>query len=256
LDTALFLIQIVSRPDCSGNRIAVHRRRYYAMKLDKEVKIFAVLMVVAFAISGGAIYLRFFAKPAVIHSPMALMLPKEMLIPSWSAFQGDPKASFTLVEFGDYECPACRNLEPTIAKIMRDRAGKMNRVFHHCTVVDDHPHARQLALAVQAAGEQGKRWQMHEAILQNQEAFDGASPERVKDELTKLARGIGLDIERFHKDRESQSAREAVDRMEAVAESMKVSVTPTFCIARPNGLMLFRSITDMKYWLNQRDFWK
>ncbi len=226
------------------------------MGLTKEVKIFVVLMMVAIAMMGVAIYLLVSPKSTVIRSPVVLMLKREMLVPSWSVFQGDPKAPFTLVEFGDYECPPCRDMEPKVAGILNAKAGKLNRVFHHCVRVTDHPNAKTLALAVQAAGEQGKLWQMHETIFNNQNAFDGATPARVTEELTKLARETGLDVDSFNKARESKSARDAVDRMEALAKAMKVSVTPTFCIVRPKGPMLFLSIRDMEYWLNDPEFWK
>src|SRR5437868_14888905 len=112
------------------------------MRGTSEVKIFVGLMCVALAIAGVAVYL-FRTKPTtVIRPPQAVAIKPETLMPEWSQVEGSAAAPFTLVEFGDYQCPACRLSEDIVHNIMAAHPGKVKRIFHHCVIVTDHPNAK------------------------------------------------------------------------------------------------------------------
>lgn len=219
--------------------------------MTKEMKIFAAMISIALLLCGIAGYL-FLSKPKVIGLPVPLDIPRETLVPTWSAVFGNPSAPFTLVEFGDYECPACRTMASRVEELVAGNPGKLNNVFHHCVRVDDHPEAKWVAMAAFAAGEQGKLSQMHSALYKHQYDYYNSSPSELSDKLIRIAREVGLDIDRFNRDRGSPKAAESIDRMEKLASTLKVSVTPTFVLVQPAGKpILFRSIADMEYWLKK-----
>src|SRR5437764_14736987 len=81
---------------------------------------------------------------------------------------GPPTAPTTIVESGDYECPDCLNAQPIIAQVRRQLGERLRFVFRHFPQSSIHPHASVAAEAAEAAGDQGKFWEMHEALFQHQ----------------------------------------------------------------------------------------
>jgi protein-disulfide isomerase len=128
-----------------------------------------------------------------------LLLP----IQSDDHVQGAAYAQYTLVEYGDYECPDCKRLFDTIS-VMRARMGENLRlVFRHYPLSGIHPHAQQAAEATEAAGAQGRFWEMHDLLFANQNAL------RTKD-LYSYAESLPLDFPRF---REQLRQRTYEDRV-------------------------------------------
>ena len=102
---------------------------------------------------------------------------------------GDPDAPVTLVEYGDYECPHCGLARPIVKSIQRRLGKKLRFVFRNFPLAEAHPHSRHAAEAVEAAADQGKFWEMHDALFENQD--------RLEDEdLVAIARSLRLDAER------------------------------------------------------------
>lgn len=104
--------------------------------------------------------------------------------------RGPSDAWVTIVEFADFQCVFCRDVEATIARVDRERPG-LRWVFKHFPLTSIHPRALDAALAAECAGEQNRFWEMHEQLLANQHALDPVS-------LSKYAEGIGLDLETYH----------------------------------------------------------
>lgn len=137
--------------------------------------------------------------------------------------QGPPDAQVTLIEYGDYQCSHCATAHPTI-KAVQDRFGSALRfVFRNMPLTQAHPQAQLAAEAAEAAGAQGKFWEMHDALYENQRSL---GPELVRE----LARKIGLDMQRFEADLEEHRFRQRVrhDFMSGVRSG--VNGTPTFFI--------------------------
>ena len=99
---------------------------------------------------------------------------------------GDPHASVTLVEYGDYECPHCGHAYPIVKSIQHRLGKKLRFVFRHFPLAEAHPHARHAAEAAEAAAAQGKFWQMHDAIYENQMQLED-------EDLVATARRLKLD---------------------------------------------------------------
>ena len=108
--------------------------------------------------------------------------------------RGPEDAPVTLVKYGDYECPYCGELHPTL-KELQERAGERVRfVFRHFPLDSVHPRARRAALAAEAAASQGRFWEMHDLLYENQDELGD-------EDLRRHAATLGLDLRRFEEDR-------------------------------------------------------
>jgi NhaA family Na+:H+ antiporter len=106
---------------------------------------------------------------------------------------GPADAPVTLVEYGDLECPYCRQVNPVIHELRRRLGGRVRYVFRHFPMRTSHVHAQLAAEATEAAGAQGKFWEMQELILEHQDRLD-------ESHLIEYAAELDLDVERFQQD--------------------------------------------------------
>src|SRR6476620_9322479 len=107
--------------------------------------------------------------------------------------RGAEHAPVTLVEYGDFECPNCKQAAPAVKMILGHFAGRVRFVWRHFPLEEVHPHALHAALAAEAAGAQGKFWPMHDLLFENQA--------HLKDnQLTGYAQRLDLDVARFGAD--------------------------------------------------------
>jgi Na+/H+ antiporter NhaA len=136
--------------------------------------------------------------------------------------RGPREAPVTLVEYGDFECPYCGQAEPIVRDLLADY-GDLRYVWRHLPLTDVHPHTQMAAEAAEAAGAQGKFWEMHDLLLEHQDAL------RPKD-LVGYAEQLGLDTERFRDDLRTHKWAWRVARDVESAELSGVSGTPTFFI--------------------------
>ena len=139
--------------------------------------------------------------------------------------KGDPEAKVTIVEFSDFECPFCgRAIE--VVKQVEARYGKDVRLAFKHNPLPMHPDAPYAARASIAAGKQGKFWQMHDKLFEANLARtpDGLKPDRID----QMARDLGLDLDRFHRDAESQETKDQVEADQAQARALGATGTPYF----------------------------
>jgi protein-disulfide isomerase len=117
--------------------------------------------------------------------------------------QGPADARVTLVEYGDYECPSCAEVYPMIEAARRAFGPNLRFVFRHFPLRSSHPHALGAAKAAEAAGAQGRFWDMHVRLSQH--------PTRLEQpDLLGHARKLGLDEERFQRDMVSREAEHRI----------------------------------------------
>ena len=117
--------------------------------------------------------------------------------------RGPEDAPFTLVEYGDYECPDCGRLYVILRDLQQDIASRLRIMFRHYPLSGVHHHAQQAAEAAEAAGAQGKFWEMHTLLFERQNAL------RTKD-LIHYAEELNLDVERFHNELKNETYSERV----------------------------------------------
>lgn len=140
--------------------------------------------------------------------------------------QGPAEAAVTLVEYGDYECPYCGAAYPIIKELQERMGERLRFVFRNFPITTSHPHAEQAAEAAEAAAAQGRFWQMHDLLYENQQ--------RLGDEdLRAYAGQLGLEVEPFDQElaEHVHAPRVREDFMSGVRSG--VNGTPTFYI---NGL--------------------
>ena len=107
--------------------------------------------------------------------------------------QGPADAAVTLVEYGDYECPYCGAAYPIVKELQARMGDRLRFVFRNFPISTSHPHAEQAAEAVEASAAQGRFWEMHDLLYENQTQL------RDQD-LHAYAEQLGIDVERFDKD--------------------------------------------------------
>jgi protein-disulfide isomerase len=119
-----------------------------------------------------------------------------------------------VIEYADLECPYCARAHLMLREL------PIRRVFRHFPVVSKHPRARALAAAAEAAGLQGRFWEMHDSLLTDQGHLDDPH-------LWRRARELGLDLDRFEADRRSEAVAERVERDFRSGIRAGVATTPT-----------------------------
>jgi protein-disulfide isomerase len=141
---------------------------------------------------------------------------------------GAANAPVTLEEFGDFECPPCGQLHPELQKIETDYGDKLRFVFRQFPLTQIHKHAYDAARAAEAAGLQGKFWEMHDTLYEKQLEWSLAPDPRAK--FAEYAKTLGLDVDRFSSDMvgEIASARVALDMRRG--KSLGVRGTPTLFV--------------------------
>jgi len=136
-----------------------------------------------------------------------------------------PSATTTLVEFGDYECPACGVYAPYVKQLLTDFSGKINFVFRNYPL-SQHSNALVSAYAVEAAGLQGKYWQMHEKIYATQN--DWVNLGDPKSVFVSDAKELGLDTNKFSTDMNSSQVKDIVQADVNDGNTVGLTETPTF----------------------------
>ena len=109
---------------------------------------------------------------------------------------GPDDAPVTLVEYGDYECPYCGMASPIVKRAQQDLGNRIRFIFRNFPLAESHPHARLAAQAAEAAGAQGKFWEMHDMLFEHQDALEA-------DDLAGYAKSLGLDVPQFARDLET-----------------------------------------------------
>lgn len=183
------------------------------MKLSGETKIFIGIIITTIVLIGGAMAL--FSK-----QENAPALTKEELIPTGTFTKGSASASAFLVEFSDFQCPACKGFLPTVESIVNQYGDKLLYAYRYFPLAQ-HPYAMKAAIAAEAANRQGKFWELHELLFADQD--------KLSDELVQEhAKKIGLNMDQFNSDLKDSSVQAAVDKDQSDGNRFGVNATPTF----------------------------
>lgn len=141
--------------------------------------------------------------------------------------RGKPDAPVTLEEFGDFQCPPCGQFAAFAEELLKEYDSRLRVVFRNFPL-PLHEHAREAALAAEAAGFQGKFWEMHDTLYREQSNWSSAP--NTRELFESYAGTLGLNMEQFKKDMDSDKARERVDSDHALGDSLGIKVTPTLFI--------------------------
>lgn len=141
---------------------------------------------------------------------------------------GNPEAGVVLVEYADYQCPACAGYHSVVQDVVAEYGDRIAYVYRHYPLTQIHPYAVPAARAAEAAGLQGKFFEMSDLLYVNQGDWSNASsPEEV---FTSYAVEIGLDMEQYEADVASSEVADAVTADAREAGSFGLTGTPSFIL--------------------------
>lgn len=195
-------------------------------------KTFIIITLITLIIFGGGIFL--FSKggnsnisTSVVNS--SLLIPQNAIetsgIVNGNYLPASSSASVILVEFGDYECPACGVYSPFVQQLLTDFAGKINYVFRNYPL-PQHTNAPISSYAVEAAGLQGMYWQMHEKMYATQ--ADWSNLKDPTGVFMGYAKDLGLDTTKFTSDINSAAVKNKVQNDTNDGNTIGITETPTF----------------------------
>lgn len=136
---------------------------------------------------------------------------------------GSADAQVTLVEYGDFECPFCGQAFPEVKDLQRRLGDRVRFVYRHFPRTVEHPRAHLAAEAAEAAGAQGKFWEMHDLLFEHQSSL-------AEGDLIGYATQLGLDVDRFRQELDSHAHRDRVQADVVGAIHVGVHGTPTFFV--------------------------
>jgi protein-disulfide isomerase len=137
--------------------------------------------------------------------------------------RGPEHAPVTIVEYGDFECPNCKQAKPAVEIVLNRYPEQVRFVYRHFPLTDVHPHALAAAEVAECAGAQGKFWEMHETLFAHQTHLDRKHLLRYADELE-------LDMARVAADLDDEIYRQRVLEHLASGERSGVRGTPGFFV--------------------------
>ena len=202
------------------------------MKRALPFLIIAVVLVAAVLVAWNL-------KRSAVETPVATPTPNPSQNPSQSASPamvaepganpphalGDAKASVTLEEFGDFQCPPCGLLHPVLKTMEQEYGPRLRIIFRQFPLVSVHQYAAVAARSAEAAGMQGKFWEMHDLLYENQKSWSNAFD--VRPIFEGYATKIGLDLEQFRRDSSSEAAAQRILQDGKRGTALGVKGTPT-----------------------------
>lgn len=206
---------------------------YRSMRLIKDNLI--IISIVAVTVL-GFFGIVFMASSQEKKSEASQTVDINELVTADTHVKGQASASATLVEFSDFQCPACGAFHPIVKQLELKYKNELKVAYRHFPL-PQHTYAQKAAEAAEAAGEQGKFWEMHDAMFENQEHLTA-------DDLKKYAKDLGLDTEKFNQALDSGKFANRVKEDITLGNKIGINATPTFYL---NGKkLIIREGTDIE----------
>ncbi len=147
-----------------------------------------------------------------------------------------------VVEFGDYQCPACGNAEPMVQQLLREYDGKITFYFRNFPLSNIHPNALAAANAAESAGDLGKFWEMHNLLYAEQSVWSELPTAQAIIKFGEYAAKLDIDTDKVKQAATAQGFKERIAQDMADGEVQNVNSTPTFFV---NGKIVTNS-SDLK----------
>jgi len=141
---------------------------------------------------------------------------------------GNKDSKVILVEYGDFQCPSCADAHPQIKEAMELYKDRVAFVYRNFPLTAIHPNARAAAAAAEAAGLQGKYWEMHDSLYENLQSWQTLSGTERTDTFVAFARQLQLDTEKFTTDLASAEINRKISFDQALGKKVGVTSTPSF----------------------------
>lgn len=186
-----------------------------------------VLVVVILAIGGSVFYANWAAEQA------------NEGVTIEAHVKGNPDAAVTLVEYSDFQCPACGQFYPYLKEIVEEHGDQLRFEYRHFPLINIHPFATPAARAAEAAAQQGKFWEMHDKLFEGQGTWSKSSNPNAYFE--QYAEEIGLDMATYKRHLNSSVINDAITNSFNDARDRGFTGTPTFML---NGEVMEFSTFD------------
>jgi len=187
---------------------------------------FIIVGLVALAAIGGGAALYQAKRPHLLKIPQDKAIAGKPDTEKMHV-RGDPGAPVTIEEFGDFECPPCGTISPFLDQLLNEYKPRLRLVFRNFPL-KPHKHAREAAFAAEAAGLQGKFWEMHDVLYREQDTWTKVdNPQQL---FEAYAGTIGLNVAEFKRDMESEKVQQRVDADRERGESLGIKLTPSLFV--------------------------
>src|SRR3989344_5648633 len=171
--------------------------------MDKRV--IAGIVLLCAVILGLGVWLGSRGSRSASSTPAAEHVREETKLTDKDWVKGRAGAPLTLMEYGDFQCPACGAYYPLVERLLDEYADKVRLVYREYPLVSLHDKAYPAALAAESAGRQGKFWEMYDKLFANQETWSATAD--FESLFTKYAEEIGVDVGQWKKDRPDQAEK-------------------------------------------------
>jgi protein-disulfide isomerase len=187
---------------------------------------FIIVGVIAVATLGSGMMLYRAKRPHLLTIPQDKIVPGKSDTDSMH-IRGAPDAAVTLEEFGDYQCPPCANIAGFIDELLKEYSPRLRIVFRNFPL-PIHKHGLEAALAAEAAGIQGRYWEMHDLLYREQTTWSNVG--NARELFNSYAGMLGLNVDQFKKDMDGEKAKARIDFDQERGKSLGVASTPTLFI--------------------------
>ena len=148
---------------------------------------------------------------------------------------GKTDSKVVLIEYGDFQCPSCGGAHPQIKTVTEEYKDKVLFIFRNFPLRSIHPNALAASAAAEAAGLQGKYWEMHNLIFERQDEWSSLAVNERTSKFAEYAETVGLNKDRFLTDIASEPVSTKISFDQAIGKKINVNSTPTFFL---NGKQL------------------
>jgi protein-disulfide isomerase len=142
--------------------------------------------------------------------------------------EGKADSNVILVEYGDYQCPSCGGAYPNVNTLMDEYGDRIALVFRNFPLTSIHPNAKAAAAAAESAGLQGKYWEMHNILYENQNSWSSLDTSKRTDAFVAYAERLDIDIEKFKTELSSDGVNSKISFDMELGKAQNASATPTF----------------------------
>jgi len=195
-------------------------------------------------VAAGGIFWKSTSKPAVPSTSSGQAVDQQVAkVNDGDWIRGKKDAQIVLIEYGDFQCPSCGAYYPVLKQLEVDYGEKLAVVWREFPLTSIHANAWNAAAAAEAAGKQGKFWEMHDVLFENQKEWTGTG------KFEGYAVKIGLDVNKWKTDLSDKGIEEKIRADQSSGIDLDVSGTPTFFvngkkIGLPGGVEEFKKILD------------
>ncbi len=214
-------------------------------KIIRQISIWTSAVVGLGLVVWGIVFLvQHYEPPRTADGNLAIENP----ITSEDWVKGNPNAKVVITEYSDLQCPACAYYNPIVNKLITDMGKDIAVVYRHFPL-PMHANSKAAALAAEAAGKQGKFWEMHDMLFENQAKWETLGD--IEKTVVGYAKTLGLNTATFEKDYNSSELQDKIDAAVVEGNRIGISYTPTFFlngvrIDNPAGYDAFKAVIDQE----------